>query len=123
MFRYIKKADIFLFVALVFMGLFLSWLSLTDSDSGKNAVITVDGKLYGTYSVSKDQTIEISQNGHTNKITIKDGAVQMSYSDCHNQVCVDDGKITRTNQSIVCLPNRVMVEITGGEEGLDAVAS
>ena len=41
MFRYIKKADIFLFVALVFMGLFLSWLSLTDSDSGKNAVITV----------------------------------------------------------------------------------
>lgn len=123
MFRYIKKADIFLFVALVFMGLFLSWLSLTDSDSGKDAVITVDGKLYGTYSVSKDQTIEISQNGHTNKITIKDGAVQMSYSDCHNQVCVDDGKITRTSQSIVCLPNRVMVEITGGEEGLDAVAS
>lgn len=123
MFRYIKKADIFLFVALVFMGLFLSWLSLTGSDSGKAAVITVDGKLYGTYSVSKDQTIEISQNGHTNKITIKDGAVQMSYSDCHNQVCVNDGKITRTNQSIVCLPNRVMVEITGGEEGLDAVAS
>lgn len=46
----------------------------------------------------------------------------MSYSDCKNQICVEDGKISRTNQSIVCLPNKVVVEITGGEEEFDAVA-
>ena len=91
--------------------------------AGQKAVVTVDGRLYGTYSLSQNQTIEIKQNNHINKITIKDGAVQMSYSDCHNQVCVNDGKVSQTNESIVCLPNKVMVEIVGGEVELDAVSS
>lgn len=123
MFRYIKKADILLFVVLVVLGLTLSLLSLADGGRGQEVVVTVDGALYGTYPLTVDQTIEITQKGHTNKITIKDGAAQMTYSSCHNQVCVEDGKISRTNQSIVCLPNRVMVEITGGEGEFDAVAS
>ncbi len=123
MFKIIKKADIVLFVILVAVGLALSAWSFAAGDSGQKAVVTVDGKLYGTYSLAEDQTIEITQKNHLNKITIKNGAVQMSYSDCRNQVCVDDGSISRTNQSIVCLPNKVMVEITGKEADLDAVAN
>lgn len=122
MFKFIKKADIVLFVVLVLAGLALSWLSVRDTGAARQAVVTVNGQPYGTYDLSRDQEITIRQNDHTNKITIKDGQVQMSYSDCKNQVCVNDGKISRTSQSIVCLPNRVMVEITGGEEELDAVA-
>ena len=122
MFKFIKKADIVLFIVLVAAGLALSWLSVRDSGAASQAVVTVNGRHYGTYDLSRDREITVEQNDHTNKITIKDGQVQMSYSDCKNQVCVKDGKISRTSQSIVCLPNRVMVEITGGEEDLDAVA-
>lgn len=122
MFKFIKKADIVLFVVLVIAGLALSWLSVRDSGMGQKVVVTADGQLYGTYDLSRDQEITIEQNGHINKITIKSGQVQMSYSDCKNQICVNDGKISKTSQSIVCLPNRVMVEITGGEEGLDGVS-
>lgn len=123
MFHYIKKADILLFVVLVLLGLGLSWLSYSAANPGRAAVVTVNGKLYGTYSLDQNQVVQIVQNHHTNKITIKDGAVQMSYSDCHNQICVNDGKIHKTNQSIVCLPNRVTVEIIGGKGDIDAVAS
>jgi len=123
MFKIIKKADIVLFVILVAAGLALSAWSFAAGSSGQKAVVTVDGKLYGTYSLSQDQTIEITQKNHLNKITIKNGAVQMSYSDCRNQVCVKDGRISKTNQSLVCLPNKVMVEITGKEADLDAVAN
>lgn len=123
MFNIIKKADIVLFILLVAMGLGLSWLSVSGSAQGQRAVVTVDGQLYGTYNLAEDQTIEIDQDGHINKITIKDAAVQMSYSDCKNQVCVKDGRISHTNQSIVCLPNKVMVEITGGEEDYDAISN
>lgn len=122
MFKFIKKADIVLFIILVIAGLALSWLAVLDSGAGQKAVVTVNGQLYGTYDLSRDQEITIEQDGHINKITIKDGQVQMSYSDCKNQVCVNDGKISKTSQSIVCLPNRVMVEITGREEGLDGVS-
>ena len=122
MFKIIKKADIVLLAVLLIASTALSFWSFSGG-SGAKAVVTVDGELYGTYSLSQDQVIEIRQNNHTNKITIKDGSVQMSYSDCHNQICVNDGRISRANQSIVCLPNKVMVEIIGGEEEIDAVAN
>ncbi|MGN0721820.1 MAG: NusG domain II-containing protein, partial [Anaerovoracaceae bacterium] len=53
----------------------------------------------------------------TNHITIKDGQVSMSYSTCRNQVCVNTGAISQTKDAIVCLPNRVVVEIISSEEG------
>ena len=123
MFKFIKKADIVLFVVLLVLGLALSAASLLTGTTGQKVQIEVDGKAYGVYALNENQTIEIQENGHTNKITIKDGTVQMSYSDCKNQICVNDGKISMTNQSIVCLPNKVLVEITGGEEELDAISN
>ena len=123
MFKIIKKADIVLFAVLVVVGLALSAWSFAAGGAGQKAVITVNGQHYGTYSLHENQTIEIEQNHHLNKITINDGAVQMTYSDCHNQVCVKDGKVTMANQSIVCLPNKVMVEIIGGEGEIDAVSN
>lgn len=122
MFKIIKKADIILFLVLIFATLGLWWFSLSGEVTGQKAVITVDGKEYGVYSLSKNQTIEIVQHGHNNKITIKNGAVQMTYSDCKNQTCVNTGQITETSQTIVCLPNKIMVEIVGGEEKYDAIS-
>ena len=123
MFQFIKKADIVLFFVLLLLGLALSALSLFTGTSGQKVQIEVGGEPYAVYSLAENQTIEITKHGHNNKFTIKYGAVQMSYSDCKNQICVDDGQITMTNQSIVCLPNKVMVEITGGEEDLDAISN
>ncbi|MGF6375995.1 hypothetical protein M2140_001065 [Clostridiales Family XIII bacterium PM5-7] len=118
----IKKADIVLFILLALIGLGLSYLSATSGTAGQKVLVTVDGQVYGTYSLAQDQTIEIKQKNHLNKITIKDGTVQMSSSDCKNQVCVKDGAIHLTHQSLVCLPNKVMVEVVGGEEEIDAIA-
>ena len=123
MFKFIKKADIVLFFILLILGLALSAASLLAGTTGQKVQVEVDGKAYGVYSLAENQTIEVKENGHINKITIKDGTVQMAYSDCKNQICVNDGKISKTNQSIVCLPNKVMVEITGGEEELDAISN
>ena len=123
MFKIIKKADIILFFVLLIMGISLSIFSYSSGTSGEKVEVSLDGKLYGTYDLHKDQVITINENNHLNKITIKDGYVQMSYSDCKNQICVKDGKISKTNQSIVCLPNRVMIQITGGKEEFDAVSN
>ena len=113
----IKKADIFLFFIILLFGLAVTWWSLSGNIDGQYAVVTVNGQLYGTYSLAEDQEIDIAQNGHHNHITIKDGQVSMTFSDCHNQVCVDTGAISQTRDSIVCLPNRVMVEIQSEKGG------
>ena len=110
----IKKADIALFFIILILGLILSWFSLTGDLGGDKVLVTIDGKDYGIYSLYEDQDIEVVQNSHTNHITIKDGKVSMSYSTCKNQICVNTKAITESKDTIVCLPNKVMVEITVG---------
>lgn len=120
----IKKADIILAVLLIIAGLAASLFSVISTDSGETVVVTVDGEEFGRYSLAEDRTITVKKNNHTNEIIIKDGTVSMLFSDCANQVCVNTGAVSKTSQSIVCLPNKVMVEIEGGgEPEYDAISN
>lgn len=120
----IKKADIILFIVIVVAGLALSIWSFSVGDSGTDVVVTVNGEHYGIYDIAEDQTVTVKQASHTNKIIIKDGKVSMSFSDCHNQDCVLHDPIDQTNESITCLPNRVMVTIeSSGKGGYDVVSN
>lgn len=123
MLKVIKKADIVLFLILAALGIAVTVMSLNGAEDGSVVQVSVDGKTYGVYSLNKNQTIEIKQDKSINKITIKDGHVQMSDSTCKNQICVKTGEISNTSQSIVCLPNKVMVEIVRGEAQFDAVSN
>lgn len=118
----IKKADVALFFIILAFGLLISWFSLTGSNQGEKVIVTVEGALYGTYSLAQDQEIEIIDENHINHITIKDGAVSMSYSNCANQVCINTGAISQTKDSIVCLPNKVMIEIDGKDGDADVIS-
>ena len=113
----IKKADIVLLIIILAVGIPLSVLSLTAGTAGDKVQISADGEVYGIYPLDMDREIEVTEDGHTNHITIKDGQVSMSYSTCRNQVCVNTGAISKTKDSIVCLPNRVVVEIISHGSG------
>ena len=84
--------------------------------------ITVDGEEYGVYSLEEDQVIRI---GDTNEFEIKDGYVTMTEADCPDHLCMKQKRISKTGGTIVCLPNRVVLEIVSREssEGPDVVAS
>ena len=113
----IKKADIILLIVILAIGIPMSVLSLTAGTGGDKVKISTDGQVYGIYPLNEDCEIDVTEDGHTNHITIKDGQVSMSYSTCRNQVCVNTGAISQTKDVIVCLPNRVVVEIISSEEG------
>lgn len=143
--KLIRKADILLFAALmVTAGLLFALPVLrvrasASSDNSLNVVIRQNGNPYGTYSLNKDREIHVKNGKQENVVSIQDGSVLMKKSTCKNQVCVDEGKISRAGQSIICLPNRVVVEIqenkgtskgsesgsasdkTGNDQGVDAV--
>ncbi|MHC1723071.1 MAG: NusG domain II-containing protein [Aminipila sp.] len=120
----IKKADIILAIILIIFGGVISYVAALDNNQGDTALITVAGKEFGRYSLAENKTITVRQDGHINKVNIKDGTVSMSFSDCSNQICVHTGTISKTSQSIVCLPNKVMVQIIGkGGAEYDAVSN
>ena len=117
-----KKNDwILVAVILVLAGVgFLIYTNLGRQVAGI-VKVTVDGELFGTYSLEKEQEIKIND---TNYLLIKDGEADMIEADCPDQICVDHKTISKNKETIVCLPNKVIVEIFGGEDAqIDAVAN
>lgn len=82
-------------------------------------VITVDGKEWARVPLSQPQTVTVQQeDGSVNVIEVSDHGAVMASSSCHNQLCVQMGEVTVDNweyrpnqQFIICLPNRVSVEL------------
>lgn len=117
-----KKNDwILVVVILVFAGVgFLIYTSFGRQTAGI-VKVTVDGEVFGTYSLKKEHEIEIND---TNRLIIEDGQVDMVEADCPDQICVEHISISKNKETIVCLPNKVVVEIVGGEDAeIDAVAN
>jgi hypothetical protein len=78
---------------------------------GSNILITVDGEEYGTYSLFEEQTIVIGQGDAQNIIEIKGGKAYMLEASCPDQLCVDQNKISFDKESIICLPNKVVLTV------------
>ena len=117
-----KKNDWILVIAILILagvGFFI-YTSLGRQTAGI-VKITVEGELFGTYSLEKEQEIKIND---TNYLMIKEGQADMIEADCPDQICVEHISISKNKETIVCLPNKVIVEIVGGEDiEMDAVAN
>ena len=120
--KMIKKADIVLTFALIVIGLIMTWYFTTGGSDPLELKVTVNGQVYGTYDLNSNRKITIKQKGHINKITIHNNNVSMSFSDCHGQDCVRSHSISQTCEQIVCLPNKVILEIEGGEAAYDSIS-
>ncbi|KAA9001022.1 NusG domain II-containing protein [Paenibacillus spiritus] len=123
-----KRADVWLIGLVVVVALALilpRWLSDHNDKGGENRVarVTVDGKLFKTVQLTKEeQIVEIRTERGYNILKVHDYGVEMYDADCPDKVCLEFGFIRHPKQTIVCLPHRVLVEIAsaGGEDGVDA---
>ncbi|MCF0123205.1 MAG: NusG domain II-containing protein [Ruminiclostridium sp.] len=74
--------------------------------------ITWNDTLQGTYPLSEDQTLTYESNsGQCNRVTIRGGVVFMEEANCPDQICVHHAPTDQTADPIVCLPNRLVVEV------------
>lgn len=106
---------------LLLAGLLIAVQNVVNTDRAAQVVVTVDGERYGSYSLKQEQVIRIETEYGYNELTIKDGQASVTASDCKNQVCVRSMAISQNGQSIICLPHKLIVQITGaGEKQLDA---
>ena len=120
----LKKADFVLMIALIIVGIASSVAVSLSSSLGNKVVIESRGSVYGTYSLGENRTIKIRNGDSTNIVRIKNGKVKMIEASCKNQICVHHAAIDKTGQSIICLPNRVVVRIEGkGDNEYDAISN
>lgn len=91
-------------------------INLSKSD-GNKLIITVDGKEHITLSLDEDITYTIQhEDGHWNTVIIKDGYAEMLGASCPDKLCVNHPAIQYNNESITCLPNKVVIRIASDKE-------
>lgn len=62
------------------------------------------------------------ESGALNTVQVEPGRICIREASCPDQVCVHQGWISDSSKPIVCLPNQVMVQISGGGGTVDAAA-
>lgn len=100
-----KKGDFFVFGGVA--GLLLLSIVFIPQKKGTTVKVMQNNKIVYEGSLDKDNTVGLTGN----YIVIKDGEVYMKHANCKNGICVHTGKIHKKGESIICLPNRVSVEI------------
>lgn len=123
-----KKNDIVLIALILAVAvLFQFGIRIYQGTQTKEAVavVKIGDTEYGRFLLSETHTERIElPDGSYNLLEIRDGSADVTEASCPDGICVNHRAISRRGESIVCLPNAVVVEIENGEEAvLDAVAN
>lgn len=117
-----NRRDIILIIVICMAAVILYFLT-GHSGGGDQVIITVDGKEYGTYSLTEEEEITIQNEYGYNKIVIEDGMVYIKDADCPDQYCVKQGKSNDQNKSLICLPHKLIVEVRSKKKNdIDMIA-
>ena len=114
-----KKEIIFVLILLISAFGWMVLQSLMGKD-GANAVVYHNNHLYGVYSLSQEKVIKIREG---NILEITGGKIRMKEASCPDQICRKQGWIKSRGESIICLPNKVVITLEGTEEELDGVVN
>ena len=114
-----KKLDYVVIISLLVISLLSSGIIVYSSAKNKYqsqyVEISIKGDLYKkiSFNSNTEETIDLKTDLGENVVRISKGFVQILEADCPDKVCVKDGSISKPGQSLVCLPNKVVVEIKG----------
>lgn len=139
-----KKADIILIVILLLISVsfFFGYRALNSlNGDGGSILISQDGSEYSNLDLSEDGIYLIREgqpltkldeakvpsditDQHYNIIEIKNGKASMILAGCPDLLCVHQRAINTKGEEIVCLPNKVIIEVVNGKASdVDDVAS
>ena len=116
-----KKGDII--VVIILAVAVISWFGINkiyEAKSDRRVVIETGGTLYETVPLKagmeqKKIHIELENDRHIDIVIDENGAYVEDVV-CPDKICQKTGVINTAGESIVCLPNKVVIYIEGEEE-------
>ncbi|MBQ7332974.1 MAG: NusG domain II-containing protein [Clostridia bacterium] len=106
--------DLALVLCLLLFALVLFFVTRKTNDGGTFVRVTLGGELVAEYSLEING--EYTLNGGTNILLISNGEASVIYANCPDKICKKTSPISLVGERIVCLPNRIMIEIVGDGE-------
>lgn len=140
----IKKTDLILIAVLfiISIAIFFGYRVINSlGGEGGHILISLGGSEYsrlnltedGIYLIREDQSIRRLDSAsvpsditdkHYNIIEIKGGKASMILAGCPDLLCVHQKSIEFKGEEIVCLPNKVIIEVVNGKgSSVDDIAS
>lgn len=120
----LQKRDKILILCVIITSVILFIIiGFLQHNNGGKVCITINGMLYGEYSLTENQIITIDEPLGYNQIMIENGTVFMSEADCPDKYCMEYQPISKTNETIICLPHKLVVEVMGivEKQSLDVI--
>ncbi len=105
------KNDIVFIVALLMLILAAALALFFFRSPGDTVIVTVDGRLFGEYPLNRDRSIDIGDGDRYNLLIIENGQAYVRRASCPDGICSSHRPISYDGESIICLPNQVVIEI------------
>lgn len=112
-----KPFFIFDIIVYVFvLALAVTAIILIFKPQGSYVKVTVSGEVVDEFDLF--QTIDKTYELKTGKmrLIISDGKVWIEESTCPEHICKHIGKISKAGEKIICIPNSMIIEVTGESE-------
>lgn len=109
------RNDIILAVAIVLIATVGLLLFVLTKEEGSTVAVKIDGVVTDTYPLSENIEISIKtgeNDENINVLTIEDGKASISEADCPDKICVETRAVSFVGETIVCLPHKLVIEIT-----------
>ena len=118
------RNDIILICSVIVFTLIILVAITLINKTGSEVIIEQNTKQVAVLDLNKDQEYNLYNGGKIcNTVIIKNGEAYMIYADCKDKICVNHNKISKNNESIICLPNKVIVTVTNSKNNeVDGVA-
>lgn len=112
--------DIFI-ISFILIGSLIAYFLINHSNGddiskiNTNVIISVNGDKLYEYPLFENRTVVVSTEFGMNEIIIDNGKVFVSEADCPDRLCVNYQPISKLNDSIYCLPNRLVIELLNND--------
>lgn len=74
--------------------------------------VSVDGQVLQVLPLNQDTDLIIEGvNGGFNHLIVQNGSTWIDDASCPDKICIHQGHVSLTGQMIVCLPNRIIIQV------------
>ena len=120
----INKNDFkLIIIILIFSIIGILTLNLFKNNNSKIAKVYYNSELILEIDLSNKEEKEYTVKGYNGdvKIITKDGKIKVNSEKSPLHLCSKQGYIENTHESIVCLPNKIVIEIEDNKNEIDTV--
>lgn len=126
-----KRFDIILTISIIIIAVAFAGLNkyrentINENSEELWVEIYVEHELYKKIQLSQESQQVIIETSHgKNVISVHDKGIEVIEADCPDHICEGVGFMDKPGEIIVCLPNKVVIEIKGDmKEEIDGLSN